>query len=186
MKRLLLAALVLGLLSAGCAKKDVVKPSDQAGQDRQVAGQKDTDARPTDNKIKPQDGSVVSSDTAETITIQKLQSMIKDIHFDYDKYDVKTQDKSTLRDNADVLMKNKNLRVSIEGHCDERGTNEYNLALGDKRANAVKAYMLSLGMPAGRMDTISYGEERPLCKESTEACWATNRRAHFALTGGGK
>jgi len=72
-------------------------------------------------------------------------------------------------------------RLSLEGHCDERGTNEYNLALGDRRAKAVKDYLVSLGVASGRIDVISYGEEKPVCKEQSEDCWAKNRRAHFIV-----
>jgi peptidoglycan-associated lipoprotein len=79
------------------------------------------------------------------------------------------------------MAKNSTARLSIEGHCDERGTNEYNLALGDRRAKAVKDYLTSLGVASGRMDVISYGEERPACTDQSEACWAKNRRAHFVV-----
>jgi len=79
------------------------------------------------------------------------------------------------------LKANPQVRVEIEGHCDERGTNEYNLALGIKRANSVKRYLVDLGISAGRLSAVSYGEELPLCKEQNEICWAKNRRAHFAI-----
>ena len=103
---------------------------------------------------------------------------LKDIYFDFDKYDIRPGDAKTLDGNATWLKGNNNL-VLIEGHCDERGTNEYNLALGERRAKATMNYLVSQGVQAGRITIISYGEERPICTEHNEACWARNRRAHF-------
>jgi len=103
---------------------------------------------------------------------------LRDIHFDFDKYDIRPGDAKILDANATWLKGNDNL-VLIEGHCDERGTNEYNLALGERRAKATMNYLVSQGVQAARITIISYGEERPLCTERTEACWARNRRAHF-------
>ena len=103
---------------------------------------------------------------------------LKDIHFDFDKYDIRPGDAKILDTNAAWLKSNDAL-VLVEGHCDERGTNEYNLALGERRAKATMNYLVSHGVQAGRITIISYGEERPACTEHTEACWATNRRAHF-------
>ena len=87
---------------------------------------------------------------------------------------------SILQGNVNWLKANPNARITIEGHCDERGSEEYNLGLGDRRAIAVKEYMISQGIPAARFSTVSYGEEKPVCHEQTEACYAKNRRAHFA------
>jgi peptidoglycan-associated lipoprotein len=103
---------------------------------------------------------------------------LKDIHFDFDKYDIRPGDAKILDGNA-TWLKSNNVLVLIEGHCDERGTNEYNLALGERRAKATMNYLVAQGVQAGRITIISYGEERPLCTEHTEACWARNRRAHF-------
>jgi peptidoglycan-associated lipoprotein len=103
---------------------------------------------------------------------------LKDIYFDFDKYDIRPGDAKILDSNATWLKSNDNL-VLIEGHCDERGTNEYNLALGERRAKATMNYLVSQGVQAGRITIISYGEERPMCTEHNEACWAKNRRAHF-------
>ena len=103
---------------------------------------------------------------------------LKDIHFDFDKYDIRPGDAKILDANATWLKSNSAL-VLIEGHCDERGTNEYNLALGERRAKATMNYLVSQGVQAARITIISYGEERPLCTEHNEACWARNRRAHF-------
>ncbi len=109
--------------------------------------------------------------------------LLADIHFEYDKADIREGDRPTLTKNADVLKKYDFLRVSVEGHCDERGTVEYNLALGERRAKAAYDYLVSLGVPAARLKTVSYGKEVPVCSESNEACWQRNRRAKFTVTG---
>ena len=106
---------------------------------------------------------------------------LKDIHFDFDKYDIRPGDAKILDENAKWMKANPNHLVLIEGHCDERGTNEYNLALGERRAKSTMNYLVSQGVQAGRMTLISYGEERPQCTEKNEACWAKNRRAHVLV-----
>jgi peptidoglycan-associated lipoprotein len=106
---------------------------------------------------------------------------LKDIFFDFDKYDIRPTDARVLDANAAWLKSNATHLVLIEGHCDERGTNEYNLALGERRAKATMNYLVSQGVQASRITIISYGEERPVCKEHNEACWAKNRRAHFLV-----
>jgi len=111
----------------------------------------------------------------------ELQAKVRDIHFDFDKYDVRDDAKPVLREVSDMLTANRGVKVVLEGHCDDRGTNEYNLGLGDRRANSAKEYLMSLGVPADRTETVSYGEEKPLCPETTEECRAANRRTHFVL-----
>jgi peptidoglycan-associated lipoprotein len=108
-------------------------------------------------------------------------SSLRDVHFDFDRYEIRTQDKPVLDENAKWLKSNVAAMLLIEGHCDERGTNEYNLALGERRAKATRDYLVSLGIDGGRITVISYGEERPLCTERAEACWAQNRRSHFLV-----
>lgn len=105
----------------------------------------------------------------------------EDVHFDFDSSVLSAEAQQILLDKAQWLRRNSDASVTIEGHCDERGTNEYNLALGDRRANSVKAYLADLGISASRMDTVSYGEERPLDSGHDEAAWARNRRAHFEI-----
>jgi len=106
------------------------------------------------------------------------------VHFAFDQYNVEESDKSILGRQAAWLQKYPAVRVSVEGHADERGTREYNLALGARRANAVKEFLVSQGVSAGRIETISYGKERPICTESSESCWAQNRRGVTVITGG--
>jgi peptidoglycan-associated lipoprotein len=108
---------------------------------------------------------------------------LKDIQFDFDKYDIRPGDAKILDEDAKWMKSNSNALVLIEGHCDERGTNEYNLALGERRAKSTMNYLVSQGVQANRITLISYGEERPQCAEKTEACWAKNRRAHFLVRG---
>lgn len=114
-------------------------------------------------------------------TEQLFTQNMKDVLFDYDKAELRADQMEVLRANAAWLKDHANLRFTIEGHCDERGSEEYNLGLGDRRANAVKEYLSSQGLPANRINTVSYGEERPICRESTEECYARNRRAAFTL-----
>lgn len=99
------------------------------------------------------------------------------IYFDTDKFDIDSQDAAALRSQAQYLLQYPQIRATVEGHCDERGTREYNLALGERRANAAKNYLVSLGVPAARLSTISYGKERPVATGSNESAWAQNRRA---------
>jgi peptidoglycan-associated lipoprotein len=109
--------------------------------------------------------------------------MLKDVRFDYDSADIREADRAVLAENAEALKKFDFIRVTIEGHCDERGTVEYNLALGERRARAAHDYLVSLGVGADRLKTVSYGKEVPACQVSNEACWSQNRRDHFAVTG---
>jgi len=106
------------------------------------------------------------------------------VHFGYNEYSIQDTDKGILGRQAAWLAKYPSVRVSVEGHADERGTREYNLALGARRANAVKEYLVSQGVSTGRVETISYGKERPVCTESNEGCWAQNRRGVTVITGG--
>jgi peptidoglycan-associated lipoprotein len=109
-------------------------------------------------------------------------SPLKPVFFDYDRSDVSAEAQKALDANADVLKHNPGWIVTIEGHCDERGTAEYNLALGERRANAARAYLVSLGIPADHLRTVSYGKEFPFDPGHDEAAWARNRRAHFVVT----
>jgi peptidoglycan-associated lipoprotein len=104
---------------------------------------------------------------------------VRDAYFDYDKADLRPDARAALSKTADFLKNYPRFKVTIEGHCDERGSTEYNLGLGDRRASAVKQYMVSLGISADRVNTVSFGKEKPFCNESNESCWQQNRRGHF-------
>ena len=106
---------------------------------------------------------------------------LKDIHFNFDQYDLDSNTKSVLEENATFLKSNPNMRVEIQGHCDERGTNNYNIALGERRAHSTKKYLVAQGVASSRLNIISYGEEKPFCSDNNENCWHQNRRAHFMV-----
>ena len=187
MKRLALVLILLSLVAAGCAQKAATKPDDQAQKlsDADMT-KKDAADKVTDRQVPSKIESVDSKDgSAQKIAEQ--EGIFKDVLFDYDKYEVKDIYQPAMKSIASWMTKNAGARLSVEGHCDERGTNEYNLALGDRRAKAVRDALVALGVPASKLDVISYGEEKPLCTEQTEECWAKNRRAHFVvLTKAGK
>jgi len=106
---------------------------------------------------------------------------LKTVFFDYDKHNIKEDQRARLTDNAKQLMKFDDSMVRLEGHCDERGTDAYNMALGEKRAREVKDFLTQYGIAATRLQTVSYGEERPTCRTSNEGCWSRNRRVEFIV-----
>jgi peptidoglycan-associated lipoprotein len=115
-----------------------------------------------------------------TVSDEDLFSQnVKDVYFDYDKSDIRSDQQSSIQADAQFLSQHGGINITIEGHCDERGSTDYNLALGDQRASAVKTALTTLGVNASRIKTISYGKEKPFCNESNEACWQQNRRGHL-------
>jgi len=166
-----LVALILTFLFVGCAKEEPPPPTAEAHPRPAAPPPPPPAPVPT-----PPPGPSISQQA-----FQEFQN--QDIYFDFDKYDLRTDARTTLDRKASFLNQNSSIRVQVEGHCDERGTNEYNMALGERRANAAKQYLTTAGISAGRLSTISYGEERPLDPGHTEAAWARNRRAHFVVTG---
>jgi len=165
-----LVALILTLLFVGCSKEEPPPPTVEA-QPRPAAPPPPPPPAPA-----PAPGPSISQQA-----FQEFQN--QDIFFDFDKYDLRTDARGTLDRKAAFLNQNSSVRSQIEGHCDERGTNEYNLALGERRANAARRYLTTAGISDARLSTISYGEERPLDPGHNEAAWARNRRAHFVVTG---
>ena len=111
------------------------------------------------------------------------QAPLGPVFFDYDASEIRPAARAALQQNAEWMNRWTSTRIRVAGHCDERGTNEYNLSLGDERAAAVRDYLVGLGIDASRIGTVSRGEESPLCNESTESCWQDNRRGHFTVTG---
>ena len=112
---------------------------------------------------------------------QMFASSVQDAYVDRDSADIRADARTALAADADFLKQHPEAKVVIEGHCDERGSTEYNLALGDRRASAVKNFLVSLGLPADQLTTVSYGKERPFCTDHDETCWQQNRRGHFVL-----
>jgi len=137
-------------------------------------GTQDATARVTVNSA-AEPASTTSSATEEEL----FSRNVKDIYFDYDKYDVRADQQGSLQGDAQFLQQHSNIHVTIEGHCDERGSTEYNLALGASRADGVKNALIQAGVGGDRIKTISYGKEKPFCTESNESCWQQNRRGHF-------
>ena len=140
-------------------------------------GSADATARVTVASAAPAPAPTSPSATLEEMFTREMQ----DAYFDLDKADIRADAKQALTKSAQFLRSYPQIKVALEGHCDKRGSTEYNLALGDRRAQAAKDYMVSLGVPADRMQTVSYGKEKPFCNEHTEACWQQNRRAHFVM-----
>jgi peptidoglycan-associated lipoprotein len=123
-----------------------------------------------------------SAPAAHQPTVQELfNKEVKDAFFDYDKADIRSDARDALSSTAQFLRSYPQVKVVLEGHCDERGSTEYNLALGDRRAAAAKQFVVSLGISADRIETVSYGKEKPFCTASTEDCYAQNRRGHFVM-----
>jgi peptidoglycan-associated lipoprotein len=179
MKRLVLILAVVLMIASliGCAEKKVAAPPEQP-----VAKPSETMQKP--ESVTEKEVPSVQQD-AMTSGAKELATKVSDVLFAFDKYDLDDAAKTTIK-GLSAIMGKSNAKVIVEGNCDERGTKEYNLALGDKRANAAKQYLISLGIPSARIDTISYGKEKPLCAESTEECWTKNRRDHLVLTEGGR
>ena len=123
-------------------------------------------------------GEVMTQDISE----MNKKGYLTDAYFDYDQSDLRDDARTALSGNAQWLKRYPSIQILVEGHCDERGTSAYNLALGDRRANAARDYVASLGISAARVRTVSYGKERPFCTEASESCWQQNRRAHFVIT----
>jgi peptidoglycan-associated lipoprotein len=117
--------------------------------------------------------------TANVTDEDLFSQNVKDVYFDYDKSDIRPDQQASIQANSQFFTQHPNMNFTIEGHCDERGSTEYNLALGDQRASAVKTALTSAGISANRIKTISYGKEKPFCTESNEACWQQNRRGHL-------
>ena len=176
-----LVLLVFGLILAGCPSRKVVQPEieQQPTVTPKETTQKAAEVKP-EEKITEQRFAKIET-KEETPKYIEERGLFGDIQFDYDKYDIRPDAKPILQNVASWLIKNTSAKILVEGHCDERGTNEYNLALGDRRAKAARDYLIALGIASNRIEMLSYGEEKPLCKESAEECWAKNRRAHFVI-----
>ena len=164
----------------GCSQQAPSKPPETTGPQKAEATQKPTTSAPS----KPAQASSLEALQKGTLGKGAEQGPLRDVNFDFDRYDLSAEARDILKGHATWLKTNPQVRVEIEGHCDERGTNEYNLALGAKRADSVKRYLIDLGISTNTLSTISYGEELPLCKEQNEGCWAKNRRAHFVVKAG--
>jgi peptidoglycan-associated lipoprotein len=172
--------LCFGLIMIGCPKKTAVKEEPSVKKEEAAKAEAE---RAKETKAKEQfEKSLVAEKTPGIAGEVFESSLLKDIHFDFDKYDIRPGDAALLKENAALLNKYANVKIQMEGHCDERGTVEYNLALGERRANQAKNYLVSLGISPARISTISYGKEKPLDPGHNEEAWAKNRRAHTVVT----
>jgi peptidoglycan-associated lipoprotein len=164
-----IAMVIAALAIAGCSSKKNTEEGSQLNPSPNVMGQEGLN------------GSGGSPYAHGSLGGDGTGGPLSDIHFDLNEATIEPQDNGILKANADWLSAHPNTRVQIEGHCDDRGSEEYNIALGAKRAQAAKDYLSTLGIEGDRMSTISYGKELPLCTDQTEDCWAQNRRDHFAV-----
>ena len=201
-KSLVILVLILcaGLLLTGCPKKTVVKQEPSMKKAEEPVAEREKAARLEAEKearekelarIREEEARKAKEKEFEKSLVAKKEPgiagevfesrLLKDIHFDFDKYDIRPGDAEILKENVALLMKYPKVKIQVEGHCDDRGTNEYNLALGERRANAAKNYLLSLGISTDRISSISYGEEKPLDAGHNEEAWSKNRRGHFVI-----
>jgi len=168
------------LFTVSCAKKTVKDETALQQQAEEEARIKAREAEQTERQRRMEEERL-QEEARRKIMAAKNRFLNEDIHFEFDSSNLLPEAQEILRWKAAWLQKNSNVQVTIEGHCDERGTNEYNLALGDRRASSAKSYLTDLGIYGSRLNTISYGEERPADYGSNEEAWAKNRRAHFTL-----
>ena len=172
---------VAALMAVGCAKKQTVKSEGAPGAAAApgvVTEAPVKEAPPAPVAVAPAAPPAAAPGVA--VTEEKL-SQFDDVRFDFDKSEVKEDGRKTCQAVAAYLKKNPKAKLLIEGHCDERGTAEYNMALGERRATAVMTYLVSLGVPKAALSTVSFGKEKPLDPGHDEGAWAKNRRAHFVL-----
>jgi peptidoglycan-associated lipoprotein len=167
-----LAAVIMAIALFGCSSKNKPGAGGAGGPGGSGIGQEGVGGAGGSSLSALQSGSLGQNGQGGPLT---------DVHFDYNDFTIRTQDGEILRTNAGWLTQHQGSRVQIEGHCDDRGSEEYNIALGAKRAQAAKDYLQTLGIAPDRMSTISYGKELPLCTEENDDCWAQNRRDHFVV-----
>lgn len=165
--------------TSGSVKVSPVESTTYTAVARGEGGEATASARVT--VIKEQPKVVVQETDLEILQKAIRDGLIKPVFFDYDKSDLSESTKATLEENAKWFRKYQDAQIIVEGHCDERGTEEYNLALGDRRAQSTRDYLIELGVPSSRLEAVSYGEERPFVQGSGESTWSQNRRAHFSL-----
>ena len=187
----ILGALMLAMLlvlSVSCAKKKVTmeaEPMQEGMTAEQAQAQQaaEAEAARREAEMAKKSGAEKQREQAAMMAEEAKKRAFEeeDVHFDFDKYVLTPKAMMILDEKASYLREHPEVRVLIEGHCDDRGTNEYNLALGDRRANSAKNYLVKSGVLESRLTTISYGEEQPLCTEQTESCWARNRRDAFQI-----
>lgn len=187
-RALLLGVLAVFALAVGCSRPkpvvapEVSRPAEKPAPAAQPAESREVAPEPEVQPASRPEAEVASGELPADVEAINRAGYLKDVFFDTDKADLRPDARELLAQNARWLGQHPTVKILVEGHCDERNTNEYNLALGWRRANAVKDYLVSLGVSADRISTISYGEERPFATCHDESCWWQNRRAHFVVT----
>ena len=176
--------LALGIIfvQTGCSKKKPAPPEVEPPPPPVEEPAEEVEAPPAPEPVDPTP-SPLDGELIEAQRYAEEQGLLGHVYFDFDQYDLKPEARERLAKNADFMKAHPQFLFTIEGHCDERGTNDYNIALGDRRANAAQSYLVSLGIDASRLRLISYGEEQPVCTESGESCWSRNRREKVVITG---
>jgi peptidoglycan-associated lipoprotein len=164
---------------AGCKKKPPTTTAEARPPVEEPA--------PPETRVPPPPSTAPREPVETEVLTQEISEMnkkgyLQDAYFDYDASDLRDDARTNLSANAEWLKRYPSIQVLVEGHCDERGTSAYNLALGDRRSNAARDYLESLGVSSSRVRTVSYGKERPFCTDATEDCYQQNRRAHFVIT----
>ncbi len=187
MKKCLTILFIIFICAAfsACSKKVVKTETGEtsATQTSEKAQQPESQPSATPSETMPSEEKTVQAERPKEAVPEAKPEMkgLQDIFFDFDRFSIREDARPALEDNSKYFKANANIRVTIEGHCDERGTSEYNIALGERRAQAAKKYLVDLGMDASRISIISYGKEKPFCAEHNEECWQENRRAHFVV-----
>jgi len=188
----LIAIIAITTFLAGCPKKQTIVKDEAAAPavnkntqaDAEDKSKKEAEARAkadAEARAKMEAQEKERAEAGKKARTETAKFRVEDIHFDYDRSDIREKDREALKSTAEWLLNNKGSKIQIEGHCDERGNDAYNLALGDRRAHSIKQYLATLGISPSRISTITYGKEKPLCTESNEACWWKNRRGHFNI-----
>jgi peptidoglycan-associated lipoprotein len=180
-------AIMLAMLLAlpvSCAKKQVTMESQEMAAEegmQQQTAEDEAARREAEEMRRAREARQRQEAASMSEEARRAAFEDENIHFDFDKYVLTPQAMMILDDKAAYLREHPGVRVLVEGHCDDRGSNEYNLALGDRRANSAKDYLVKSGVAEGRITTISYGEEQPLCRQQNESCWSRNRRDQFSV-----
>jgi peptidoglycan-associated lipoprotein len=174
----------LALMAAGCHKKVASQVPPAPAPPPAATPAPPPPAPPPAPAPTPTPRALTEAEIFAAKSLQQLndEKPLSDVFFELDRADLREEGKSTVQKDADWLKKWESTKITVEGHCDSRGSSEYNLGLGSRRANAVKEYMIGLGVPAARVTTISKGKEQPFCHDENESCWQQNRRGHFVIT----
>jgi peptidoglycan-associated lipoprotein len=182
--RLVVLFALLAFFVSGCGRGDESVTDDPSAVD---SGIDDLDDSPGERSFEGDENIPCDRDTPgpEDLNPAELPPQLQDVFFGYDKFELDAESRAILQENA-TLLRDADWKILVEGHCDERGTAQYNMALGWKRANEVMRYLVSLGIPAERIETVSYGKERPFVTGQGEAIWAQNRRGHFVIKNEGR